>query len=123
MKEGVLSDTDHIEGALEAANMAWWSLEFPSGALSFSRYKTDVLGYEAKDFFHFTHFTDLIHPDDKDQAMQAMKDHYTGKIDVYETTYRIKAKDGSYKTFYDKGRIVERNGDTFIVAGVVTKVK
>lgn len=122
MKEGVLNDADHIEGALEAANMAWWSLEFPSGALSFSRYKTDVLGYEADDFYHFTHFTELIHPEDKDDAMTAMTDHYTGKKDIYETTYRIKAKDGSYKTFYDKGKIVERNGESFVVAGVVTKV-
>lgn len=123
MEEGIRTEVEHIEGALEAADMAWWSLEFPSGALSFSRNKTDMLGYEAEDFVHFTHFTNLIHPNDQDAAMQAMTDHYTGKKDAYETTYRIKAKDGSYKKFYDKGKIVERNGDTFIVAGVVTKVE
>lgn len=78
MTHGIKSDREHIEGALEAAGMAWWSLEFPSGALTFSRYKTVVLGYDAKDFVHFMHFTDLIHPEDKDEAMQAMKDHYTG---------------------------------------------
>ncbi len=122
MKKGIRSEVEHIESALEAANMAWWSLEFPSGALEFSRYKTDVLGYDAKDFIHFTHFTNLIHPDDQDKAMKAMTDHYTGKNEVYETTYRIKAKDGTYKTFYDKGKIVERNGDSFVVAGIVSKV-
>ena len=122
MIDGIRSEVEHIEGALEAANMAWWSLEFPSGALSFSHYKTRMLGYEAKDFVHYTHFTNLIHPDDYDQAMKAMSDHYTGEKDVYDTLYRIKAKDGSYKTFHDKGRIVERNGKSFIVAGVVSKV-
>ena len=85
MTHGIKSDREHIEGALEAAGMAWWSLEFPSGALTFSRYKTVVLGYDAKDFVHFMHFTDLIHPEDKDEAMQAMKDHYTGGVPVYET--------------------------------------
>lgn len=123
MKDGIRTDIEHIEGALEAADMAWWSLEFPSGALSFSSHKTAMLGYDTKDFIHYTQFTDLIHPEDKDQAMKAMTDHYTGKKDVYETTYRIKAKDGSYKKFYDKGKIVERNGDSFIVAGVVSRVK
>jgi PAS domain S-box-containing protein len=123
MKDEVKSETEHIEGALEAAGMAWWSLEFPSGALKFSRYKTDTLGYEAKDFLHFTHFTDLIHPDDKDAAMKAMTDHYTGKKGVYEVTYRIRAKDGKYKKFFDKGKIVERFGEAFTVAGVVTEVK
>ncbi|HEX8390671.1 MAG TPA: PAS domain-containing protein, partial [Candidatus Saccharimonadales bacterium] len=95
MDDMIKTDVEHIEGALQAADMAWWSLEFPSGALRFSRYKTDVLGYEAKDFIHFTHFTDLIHPDDKAAAMKAMTDHYTGKNELYETTYRIRASDGS----------------------------
>lgn len=123
MITGIKNDREHIEGALEAADMAWWSLEFPSGALKFSRYKTDVLGYDAKDFVHFTHFTDLIHEDDKVATMTAMSDHYTGKKDVYETTYRIKANDGTYVTFHDKGKIVERTGDSFVVAGVVSKVQ
>ena len=122
MKHGIRTDIQQLESALEAADMAWWSLEFPSGALSFSRHKTDMLGYNADDFVHFIHFTDLIHPDDKDQAMKAMTDHYTGLKAIYETTYRIKAHDGSYLKFYDKGKIVERNGDSFIVAGVVSRV-
>lgn len=122
MKDGIKSEVEHIEGALEAAGMAWWSLEFPSGALKFSRYKTDTLGYDAKDFVHYIHFTELIHPDDKDATMQAMRDHYTGKKDLYEVTYRIKAKDGSYRTFRDKGKIVEKFGENFTVAGVVSEV-
>lgn len=122
MDDGIKSDREQIEAALEAAGMAWWSLEFPSGALQFSRYKTDTLGYDAKDFVHFMHFTDLIHPDDKDAAMTAMTDHYTGKKDVYDVTYRIKASDGTYRTFHDRGRIVERYGDNFTVAGVVSEV-
>lgn len=123
MKNEIKTDEEHIEGALEAADMAWWSLEFPSGALKFSRHKTAMLGYDAKDFIHFTHFTDLIHPDDKESAMQAMTDHYTGKKKIYETTYRIRASDGKYKRFHDKGRIVERFGDSFTVAGIVSQIK
>lgn len=121
MKEGIRSEVEHIEDALEAAGMAWWSLEFPSGALKYSKYKTETLGYDAKDFVHYTHFTDLIHPEDKETAMKAMTDHYTGKRDIYEVTYRIKAKNGKYKTFYDKGKIVERFAGSFTVAGVVTE--
>lgn len=123
MEDRIKSDREHIETALEAAGMAWWSLEFPSGALKFSQYKTDTLGYDAKDFVHFTHFTDLIHPDDKDTAMKAMTDHYTGKKSVYDVVYRIKTKDGSYKKFHDKGKIVEKFGESFTIAGVVSEIK
>ncbi len=116
------SDIDHVEDALVAADMAWWELEFPSGALSFSKNKTDMLGYDQKDFVHYTHFTNLIHPDDYDASMQAMSDHYEGRKQYYEVTYRIKAHDGTYVTFLDKGKIVEKNSQGFIVAGIVQKV-
>ncbi len=121
-RKGITSRAERIEATMTAAGMAWWELEFPSGALSFSKNKTDMLGYDSKDFVHFSHFTDLIHPDDLDKTMKAMSDHYTGKAEYYETKYRIKASDGTYKTFYDKGSIVERNGDSFIVAGVVVDI-
>ena len=122
MVSGIKSDVEHIEDAMSAANMAWWEIEFPSGALKFSKNKTDMLGYDAKDFYHYTKFTDLLHPDDYDAAMQAMKDHMSGKAEVYETHYRIKASNGEYRTFYDKGRVVERNDVGFIIAGIVVDV-
>ena len=81
-----------------------------------------MLGYDAKDFSHYLHFTELIHPGDQDAAMKAMKDHYTGKLPTYDTIYRIKAKDGSYVTFHDQGRIVERFQGSFTVAGIVSNI-
>lgn len=122
MDTGIRTPLEHVEDALVAADMAWWELEFPSGALRFSKNKTDMLGYEKEDFVHFTHFTSLIHPKDYDGAMKAMSDHYDGITDNYDTIYRIRADDGSYVRFHDKGRIVERNDQGFVVAGIVQKV-
>ncbi len=122
VKQGITSREERFESTMAAAGMAWWELEFPSGALSFSKNKTDMLGYDSKDFVHFSNFTDLIHPDDIDKTMKAMSDHYNGKAEFYETSYRIKASNGNYKTVYDKGSIVERHGDNFIVAGVVVDI-
>jgi PAS domain S-box-containing protein len=122
MDSGIRTSLEHVEDALKAAEMAWWELEFPSGALRFSKSKTDMLGYDQKDFVHFTNFTELIHPEDYDASMKAMTDHYEGREECYEVTYRIKANDGEYVTFHDKGKIVERSDQGFVVAGVVRKV-
>lgn len=108
-----------LEDAMKAADIAWWEIEFPSGTIFFSENKTRMLGYDNKDFFHYSHFTDLLHPEDLPSAMKAMKDVITGKSEIYDTTYRIKASDGTYKTFHDKGKIVSHLGDEFSVAGVV----
>lgn len=122
MNTGIRSTAEHIEEALNAADMAWWSLEFPSGALSFSKNKAEMIGFDAKDFVHYRHFTDLVHPEDVAHTMKAMKDHYEGRAQYYETTYRIQHKDGHYVTFHDKGKIVERTESTFIVAGVIERI-
>lgn len=123
MDKGIRTPLEHVEEALIAADMAWWELEFPSGALRFSKNKTDMLGYDQKDFIHFTHFTQLIHPHDHDASMDAMRDHYEGRKEAYDVTYRIKAADGAYVTFHDKGKIVERTDQGFVVAGIVRKEK
>jgi diguanylate cyclase (GGDEF)-like protein len=53
--------------------------------------------------------------------MKAMLDHLHGLADVYEAEYRIQAKDGSYKWFYDRGRITQtdESGRPVFLAGIV----
>jgi PAS domain S-box-containing protein len=113
---------DQLETALEAAGIAWWHIELPHGAVFFSANKARMLGRESEDFYHYNDFVKLVHPDDQEKAMQAMRDHLEGKADIYEAMYRIKAKDGTDKIFYDRGKIVAKKGDETTVAGVVFDV-
>lgn len=121
-----VDDFTLFEDAMEGGGIAWWVMEHPSGAVYFSSNKIKMLGYTEKDvddFIHYTSFTDLVHPDDIDQAMKAMIDHIEGKADTYQTTYRIRTKDGDYKTFFDRGKIVAKNSDGEIaLAGIVMDV-
>jgi PAS domain S-box-containing protein len=66
----------------------------------------------------------LVHPDDYDSAMNAMKGHFTGLLEKYETEYRILTKSGEYKWFYDVGSIVKRdsNGVPLKVTGIVIDI-
>lgn len=117
-----VNDFNRLNDAMAAANMAWWEIELPSGVVFFGDHKAAMLGYKPDTFVHYRNFTDLLHPDDHDQAMKAMTDHLEGTADAYETTYRIKHKDGHYLTFYDRGKIVQRKKGEIKVAGIVIKV-
>lgn len=116
-------DFQRLDNAMEAAGMAWWEIEFPSGVVFFAENKAKMLGYDPDQFFHYKSFTDLVHPDDYETAMQAMRDHMSGKTDHYETVYRIKTKSGDYKTFLDRGKIVQKKGNEMRIAGVVIDVE
>lgn len=115
-----------LNDAMDAGGIAWWMMEYPNGAVFFHPKKIRMLGYKDQDmakFVHYSSFTDLLHPDDYDAAMQAMTDHITGKKELYETEYRIKGKDGKYRKFFDRGKIVAKNKNgEMAIAGMVIDI-
>ena len=119
---GTVESMEMLEDALDAAGIAWWVMELPSGVVFFSPNKIEMLGFDRDEntqFVHYTSFTNRLHPDDRDACIQAMVDHTEGKVPFYEKKYRIKTKDGGYAVVYDCGRVVARTGDEIIVAGAV----
>jgi PAS domain S-box-containing protein len=112
-------ELDRLETALEAAGVAWWWMELPSGVVFYSPNKARMINREDEQFLHHDDFVKLVHPEDEQRIMQDMRNHLYGTAKIYETTYRIKAKDGSYRTFYDRGQIVARKGEEVTVAGIV----
>jgi len=109
---------------MEVGNFAWWEMNWATGAVSIHRRMTDMLGYEPGQFTHYSHFTALLHPDDLEPAMQAMRDHLTGDRPEYRIEYRLKAKTGEYRWFEDVGRISSRDdaGRPITVTGVVRDI-
>ena len=105
-------------------NLGHWYWNVKTDEVTFNPLKTAALGYGSHDIpEHVTYrfFTDLLHPEDLETAMEAMRGHLYGKTDVYEVEYRIRAKDGTYKWYYDRGRITLRdeNGKPAFLAGIV----
>ncbi len=101
----------------------WWQMELPTGNVFFGDTKAKILGYFESDFNHYSDFTNIVHPDDYETTMQAMRDHLEGKQDLYEVVYRIQHKNGSYLTFYDCGKIINREGEKTTLMGFVVKIE
>ncbi len=110
--------------ASDAAKMAWWEMDIKTGNVTFNKRKTEMLGFQAENFKHYTDFTKLIHPDDYGLAMESMANHMYGKADKYEVEYRISTRTGDYRWFYDIGSILKRdeNGKPLTVFGAVLDV-
>ncbi|MFO7864298.1 MAG: bifunctional diguanylate cyclase/phosphodiesterase, partial [Salinivirgaceae bacterium] len=55
---------------------------------------------------------------------EELRIHLEGKTDTYNTEYRIKGKDGTYKWFKDKGGIIakQKNGNPHKIAGIVMDI-
>lgn len=110
--------------AMQSANMAWWEMDTSTGMVVFEKRKAEMLGYAPENFNHYKDFMALVHPDDSDKAMNAMRKHLDGTVEKYEVEYRILNNSGEYKWFYDTGGIVkkESEGKPLKVAGLVIDI-
>lgn len=72
-----------------------------------------MIGYEPSQFrdVGYEAFTALLHHDDYERAMQAMRDYLSGSAIMYQVDYRIKRRDGSYTWYIDRGYAVEKHPD------------
>lgn len=105
-------------------NLGHWYWNIKTNTVTFNPLKVISLGYDKSEIpEHVTYqfFTDKLHPDDYQKTMEAMLDHLHGKVNVYEVEYRIRAKDGKYKWYNDRGKITQydEKNKPLLLAGIV----
>jgi PAS domain S-box-containing protein len=113
-----------LDGAMFAGDLAWWEMDVETGAVEFHENKADMLGMSPSDFDHYEDFMELLHDDDHERAMDAMRDCLTGRTEKYDVEYRIRTADGAWRWFHDVGGVTERraDGSPAKVTGVVVDV-
>ncbi|WP_435365644.1 PAS domain-containing sensor histidine kinase [Haloarchaeobius sp. DYHT-AS-18] len=113
-----------MDEAMLVGELGWWEMEVDSGRVSFHPNKARMLGFEPDGFDHYTDFTYRLHPDDYEDAMEAMRALYREETDRYEIEYRIQTADGDYRWFHDVGRPTEWTGDgqPAVITGVAIDI-
>lgn len=120
----LLKENDDELSYAWTGSLGRWYLDFSSGYVVFNAQKVLALGYTLDEIPYptpYTFFTNLVHPDDYMKTMKSMRDNMNNITPVYEVEYRIKAKDGSWKWFYDRGLVSQRdeNNNATFAAGIV----
>ena len=105
-------------------NLGHWYWNIKTDSVVFNPLKVESLGYQMSELptkISFRFFTEKLHPDDYQKTMQAMSAHLKDESPVYEIEYRIQAKAGTWKWFYDRGKITQRDaqGKPEFLAGIV----
>lgn len=113
-----------LEAAMLAAEVAWWEMDVESGHVDFNENKAEMYGYDADDFEHYEDFTELVHPEDHDRIMEAMRDLIEGRADTYDVQYRIERSDGTTGWCHDVGGVTRRadDGTPTTISGIVVDI-
>lgn len=107
-----------------AGNLGHWYWNVKTNTVTFNPLKITTLGFEKNEVpnnVNYQFFTERLHPDDYSNTMNAMMQHMKGNSPVYEVEYRIRTKSGSYKWYYDRGKITmwDTDGKPLFLAGIV----
>jgi hypothetical protein len=114
---------EKLDAILARSHFPWWEWNIQDNTVSFNELKVTMLGYTMNDFRNcgYEAFTRLVHPDDYPHTMKAMKDVLDGKTKLYQTDYRIRAANNSYKWYMDRGYVLaeDKKGLPLLIRGIV----
>src|SRR5215213_3251116 len=98
--------------ALKGAKQGVWDWNMQTGDVFYSNAYKRLYGYKDDELKgRIEEWEEMIHPDDKKKIDQAIEEHTTSSNPYYESTYRIRTKDGDYKWILARGMLVSRDKD------------
>lgn len=91
--------------ALRGSNDGIWDWNIETDEVFYSPRWKRMLGYGTREISsHFREWSQRIHPEDSDRALEAVQAHLSRQTPFFTAEYRVRCKDGSYKWVLDRGQ-------------------
>ncbi|WP_317191773.1 PAS domain-containing sensor histidine kinase [Fulvivirga marina] len=126
---GVSSVKDQLhkyEAAANGANDGLWDWDFENNVAFVSTPWKTMLGLdeeEAVGYRGLFSWESLLHPEDKERAINTFRAYINGCTDSYREVFRLKHKDGSYRWILSKAKIIhDDNGKAVRISGSHTDI-
>ena len=114
---------ERLRLALEAANEGSWDWDLGTGKVHINPQWETMLGYEPGELGQEANaLMEFIHPDDKEMVRIEFTKHLKGECPYYESTHRLRTKNGDWIWVIDHGRVVSRSEDGRALRAVGTQV-
>jgi diguanylate cyclase (GGDEF)-like protein/PAS domain S-box-containing protein len=106
--EIVRESEERLAAVMEGSQLGYSDWNIETGEIRRNERWANMLGYALKEIENtLQQWKDLLHPDDRVSAIQAIEEHLNGKTAMHRDEYRMRAKDGSYRWILDQGKIIK----------------
>ena len=112
---------ERLQLSLWGANIGLWDWDVADNDVKFNKQWSKMFGYQSKKIkSSLDTWKEMIHPEDKQEAIEKLNEHLEGKTDYFESEHRMQTKDGNWKWVLGRGRVVKRdkNENPLRVVGV-----
>ncbi len=122
--EALRESEERWQLALRGNNDGIWDWNIKTDEVFFSPRWKEMLGYEDGEISnHLDEWKKRVHPDDLEEVMQLIQDHFAKKTPFYISEHRMSCKDGSYKWILDRGQALwDEQGNLVRMAGSHTDI-
>lgn len=110
--------------ALEGGNQGVWDWNVQTDDIFFSDSYKKMYGYQPGDLKgKIEEWQRMVHPDDKLRMDKATQEHFASDDPYYESTYRVKTKEGNFKWVLGRGMLIrDENGNPLRMIGTHTDI-
>ncbi len=106
---GLLRKRKHLEIALESARGGMWDLDVAAGEPRHTDFFHHMLGIEGAQCREPLLWSSRMHPEDGPRVREALKRTIDGAEELYESMYRLRHADGTWRWVLDRGRAIDRD--------------
>ncbi len=98
-----------IESIIEGTHVGTWEWNVATGRVDVNTRWLEMLGYSSNEIEPLTIdiWQSWMHPDDRNASNQALREHFSGHVDLYSCEYRLKKRDGTWLWVQSRGKIFE----------------
>jgi len=108
----LLESEERLDLALGAVNDGLWDWNIVTDHVYFSPRGQAILGYAQDELApHLQTWENLIHPDDRQAVVDALRRHLSGVSDSWVSEHRLLSRDGRWVWVLARGRVVEKGAD------------
>ena len=98
------SSEERFQLAMQGTQDGLWDWNLLTDETYFSPGWKAMLGYAEEELAdHLDTWAKAVHPDDRDQVLALVQDYIAGRVEKYETEFRMHHKDGHYVTVLSRG--------------------
>jgi len=95
---------ERLQLAVEAGRVGLWDWDFRTEHVTYSREWKRQIGYEADELSDtFAEWESRLHPEDRDAALGVVETYLGGDASDFESSFRLRHKDGSYRRILARG--------------------
>lgn len=95
---------ERLDLALKGTTDGIWDWDIVTGKVYFSPRWKEMIGYGPAEIGDtIKEWESRLHPDDRDRAVAAVDEYFSGKRAAFEIEHRLRHKDGSYRWILSRG--------------------